>query len=43
MARVRRLVGELLKDAPNRPGAEAFIVYVQSDQGRAVLTAAGFQ
>jgi molybdate transport system substrate-binding protein len=33
----------VLKDAPNRPGAEAFIAYVQSDQGRAVLTAAGFQ
>jgi molybdate transport system substrate-binding protein len=32
-----------LKDAPNRAGAAAFVAYVMSDQGRAVLTAAGFQ
>ncbi len=32
----------VLKDAPNKAGAEAFLAYVQS-QGEAVLTAAGFQ
>jgi molybdate transport system substrate-binding protein len=32
-----------LKDAPNRAGARAFVQYVLSDQGRAVLTRAGFQ
>jgi molybdate transport system substrate-binding protein len=33
----------LLKDAPNKPAARAFIAYVESDKGRAVLVAAGFQ
>ena len=32
----------VLKNAPNKAGAEAFLAYVQS-QGKAVLTAAGFQ
>jgi molybdate transport system substrate-binding protein len=32
-----------LKDAPNPGGARAFVRYVLSDQGRAVLTRAGFQ
>lgn len=32
-----------LKNAPNRAGARAFVAYVRSDKGRAVLTAAGFQ
>ncbi|MEU1617512.1 extracellular solute-binding protein, partial [Streptomyces sp. NPDC005722] len=32
----------LLKDAPNAPTAEAFIALVQSDQGRKVLSDAGF-
>jgi molybdate transport system substrate-binding protein len=33
----------LLKNAPNRAAAQAFLAYVLSDQGRAVLSAAGFQ
>lgn len=33
----------VVKNAPNRTGAQAFITYVQSDRGKAVLTAAGFQ
>ena len=33
----------VLKNAPNKTGAQAFIAYVQSEQGKAVLTAAGFQ
>lgn len=33
----------VLKDAPNRAAAQAFVAYVRSDKGRAVLTAAGFQ
>jgi molybdate transport system substrate-binding protein len=33
----------VLKNAPNRAGARAFVAYVESDKGRAVLTAAGFQ
>ncbi len=33
----------VVKDAPNKAGATAFVAYVQSDKGRAVLTAAGFQ
>ena len=33
----------VLKDAPNKAGAQAFVAYVQSDKGKAVLTAAGFQ
>ncbi|MGA8117615.1 MAG: molybdate ABC transporter substrate-binding protein [Actinocatenispora sp.] len=33
----------VLKDAPNKAGARAFIEYVRSDKGRAVLTDAGFQ
>ncbi|MFK3983853.1 molybdate ABC transporter substrate-binding protein [Micromonospora sp. NPDC050397] len=33
----------VLKSAPNRTGAEAFIAYVLSDAGRSVLTQAGFQ
>ena len=33
----------VLKNAPNKAGAQAFIAYVQSDKGKAVLTAAGFQ
>jgi len=32
-----------LKDAPNKAGAQAFVAYVLSDKGRAVLTQAGFQ
>jgi molybdate transport system substrate-binding protein len=32
-----------LKSAPNKAGAQAFIAYVQSGKGEAVLTAAGFQ
>jgi molybdate transport system substrate-binding protein len=32
----------VLKSAPNKAGAQAFLAYVQS-QGKAVLTAAGFQ
>ncbi len=33
----------LLKDAPNKTGAQAFLDYVRSEKGAAVLTAAGFQ
>jgi molybdate transport system substrate-binding protein len=33
----------VVKNAPNKAGAQAFIAYVQSDKGKAVLTAAGFQ
>jgi len=33
----------VVKNAPNQTGATAFLAYVQSDQGKAVLTAAGFQ
>jgi molybdate transport system substrate-binding protein len=33
----------VLKDAPNKSAAQAFVAYVQSDKGKAVLTAAGFQ
>ena len=33
----------LLKSAPNKAAAEAFLAYVLSDKGRAVLTQAGFQ
>jgi molybdate transport system substrate-binding protein len=33
----------VLKGAPNKAGAAAFIAYVQSDKGKAVLTQAGFQ
>jgi molybdate transport system substrate-binding protein len=33
----------VLKNAPNRTGAQAFLAYVLSDKGKAVLTAAGFQ
>ncbi|WP_422768796.1 molybdate ABC transporter substrate-binding protein [Plantactinospora sp. WMMC1484] len=33
----------VLENAPNKPGAQAFVTYVLSDTGRAVLTAAGFQ
>lgn len=33
----------VLKDAPNKAAARAFVAYVQSDKAKAVLTAAGFQ
>jgi molybdate transport system substrate-binding protein len=33
----------VLKDAPNRSAAEAFVAYVRSAKARAVLTSAGFQ
>lgn len=33
----------VLKNAPNRTAARAFVTYLQSDRGRTVLTAAGFQ
>ena len=33
----------VLKDAPNRSAARAFVAYVRSDRGTAVLTRAGFQ
>jgi len=33
----------LLKNAPNKTAAQAFLAYVQSDKGVAVLTTAGFQ
>ncbi|WFE32632.1 molybdate ABC transporter substrate-binding protein [Micromonospora sp. WMMD975] len=33
----------VLKNAPNKPAARAFVAYVRSDRGMAVLTAAGFQ
>jgi molybdate transport system substrate-binding protein len=32
-----------LKNAPNKAGAAAFVAYVRSDQGKAVLNRAGFQ
>lgn len=32
----------VVKGAPNKPGADAFVTYVLSDKGQAVLTAAGF-
>jgi len=33
----------VLKNAPNKAGAQAFVAYVLSDKGKAVLTEAGFQ
>jgi molybdate transport system substrate-binding protein len=33
----------VVKNAPNQAGAQAFVAYVQSGKGKAVLTAAGFQ
>jgi molybdate transport system substrate-binding protein len=33
----------VLKDAPNKAGAQAFVAYVRSAKGTAVLTDAGFQ
>jgi molybdate transport system substrate-binding protein len=33
----------VLKGAPNKAGAQAFVQYVLSDKGKAVLSAAGFQ
>jgi molybdate transport system substrate-binding protein len=33
----------VLKNAPNKAGARAFVTFVLSDKGREVLTAAGFQ
>ncbi|GAA0898568.1 molybdate ABC transporter substrate-binding protein [Virgisporangium aurantiacum] len=33
----------VLKGAPNKAGATAFVEYVKSDKGRAVLSGAGFQ
>jgi molybdate transport system substrate-binding protein len=33
----------VLKNAPNKAGAQAFVAYVLSDKGTAVLTQAGFQ
>lgn len=33
----------VLKHAPNKPAARAFVAYLRSDQGTAALTAAGFQ
>jgi molybdate transport system substrate-binding protein len=33
----------VVKNAPNKAGAQAFVAYVQSDKAKAVLTAAGFQ
>jgi molybdate transport system substrate-binding protein len=33
----------VLKNAPNKAGAQAFLAWVLSDKGRAVLTRAGFQ
>ena len=33
----------VLKDAPNKAGAQAFLAYIQSDPAKAVLTQAGFQ
>lgn len=33
----------LLKDAPNKTAAEAFVAYVLSDKAKSVLTGAGFQ
>lgn len=33
----------VLKNAPNKAGADAFLAYLQSEPAKAVLTAAGFQ
>jgi molybdate transport system substrate-binding protein len=33
----------VLKNAANKAGADAFVAYVESDRGKAVLAAAGFQ
>jgi molybdate transport system substrate-binding protein len=33
----------VLKAAPNKPAATAFVAYVRSDKGKAVLNTAGFQ
>ena len=33
----------VLRNAPNKPAAQAFVAYVQSYQAKALLTAAGFQ
>jgi molybdate transport system substrate-binding protein len=33
----------VVKNAPNKAGAQAFVAYVRSDKGRTVLTQAGFQ
>jgi len=33
----------VLKAAPNKAGAAAFLAYITSDKGKTVLTAAGFQ
>jgi molybdate transport system substrate-binding protein len=33
----------VVKNAPNKAGAQAFVAYVLSDKGRAVLSQAGFQ
>jgi molybdate transport system substrate-binding protein len=33
----------VVKNAPNKAGAQAFLAYVLSDKGKAVLSAAGFQ
>lgn len=33
----------VVRNAPNKAGAQAFTDYVESDKGKAVLTAAGFQ
>jgi molybdate transport system substrate-binding protein len=33
----------VLKNAPNKAGAQAFVAYVLSDKGKALLMAAGFQ
>jgi molybdate transport system substrate-binding protein len=33
----------VLKNAANKAGADAFVAYVESDKGKAVLSAAGFQ
>jgi molybdate transport system substrate-binding protein len=33
----------VVKDAPNKAGAQAFVAYVRSDRGKAVLDKAGFQ
>ncbi|BCB77054.1 molybdate ABC transporter substrate-binding protein [Phytohabitans flavus] len=33
----------VLKESPNKAGAQAFVTFVQSEKAKAVLTAAGFQ
>ena len=38
-----RQLAAILKGAPNEAGATAFIEYVKSDRGMAVLSSAGFQ